>query len=102
MRRSEQTYKRCADRSLEGWIQREPEFAQGRLISILFGAFAVLALTLAAVGLFSVVSYTVAQRATSRTLNSCCPRCAPARCAAPGGAYPQEAAWELESSPVWH
>jgi predicted permease len=49
-------------RDLEGWIQREPEFARGRLISILFGAFAILALTLAAVGLYSVVSYTVAQR----------------------------------------
>jgi len=49
-------------RDLEGWIQREPEFARARLISILFGAFSVLALTLAAVGLYSVVSYTVAQR----------------------------------------
>ncbi|MGB9075978.1 MAG: FtsX-like permease family protein [Terracidiphilus sp.] len=49
-------------RDLEGWIQREPEFARGRLISMLFGAFAVLALILAAVGLYSVVSYTVVQR----------------------------------------
>ena len=49
-------------RDLEGWIQREPEFARGRLISFLFGAFAILALTLAAVGLYSVVSYTVVQR----------------------------------------
>jgi ABC-type antimicrobial peptide transport system permease subunit len=49
-------------RDLEGWIQREPEFQRGRLISMLFGAFAVLALTLAAVGLYSVVSYSVAQR----------------------------------------
>jgi predicted permease len=49
-------------RDLEGWIQREPEFARGRLISILFSAFAILALTLAAVGLYSVVSYTVVQR----------------------------------------
>jgi ABC-type antimicrobial peptide transport system permease subunit len=49
-------------RDLEGWIQREPEYARARLISMLFGAFSVLALTLAAVGLYSVVSYTVLQR----------------------------------------
>jgi putative ABC transport system permease protein len=49
-------------RDLEGWIQREPEYAKARLISILFGAFSILALTLAAVGLYSVVSYTVLQR----------------------------------------
>jgi predicted permease len=49
-------------RDLEGWIQREPEYASARLISMLFGAFSVLALTLAAVGLYSVVSYTVLQR----------------------------------------
>jgi ABC-type antimicrobial peptide transport system permease subunit len=49
-------------RDLEGWIQREPEYARGRLVSMLFGAFSVLALVLAAVGLYSVVSYTVLQR----------------------------------------
>jgi predicted permease len=49
-------------RDLEGWIEREPEFARARLISMLFGAFSILALTLAAVGLYSVVSYTVLQR----------------------------------------
>ncbi len=49
-------------RDLHGWIQNEPEFQRGRLISILFGAFSILGLTLAAVGLYSVVSYTVAQR----------------------------------------
>ena len=49
-------------RDLQGWIQREPEFQRGRLISMLFGAFAFLGLTLAAVGLYSVVSYTVLQR----------------------------------------
>lgn len=49
-------------RDLEGWIEHEPEFERGRLISILFGAFAFLGLALAAVGLYSVVSYTVLQR----------------------------------------
>ena len=49
-------------RDLEGWIRREPEFAVSRLISILFGAFSGLALVLAGVGLYSVVSYSVVQR----------------------------------------
>ena len=47
---------------LEEWIRREPEFAVSRLISILFGAFSGLALVLAGVGLYSVVSYSVVQR----------------------------------------
>jgi predicted permease len=47
---------------LETWIRHEPEWARGRLVSILFGAFSLLALALAAVGLYSVVSYSVAQR----------------------------------------
>ena len=47
---------------LEGWIRREPEFAISRLISILFGAFSGVALVLAGVGLYSVVSYSVVQR----------------------------------------
>ena len=49
-------------RDLEGWIEHEPEFANSRLVSILFAAFSGLALGLAAVGLYSVVSYSVAQR----------------------------------------
>jgi predicted permease len=49
-------------RDLEQWISREPEVARGRLVSWLFGAFALLALALAAVGLFSVVSYIAVQR----------------------------------------
>ncbi|HTB10384.1 MAG TPA: ABC transporter permease [Bryobacteraceae bacterium] len=47
---------------LEQWIQDEDEYAYGRLVAALFTGFSVLALVLAAIGLFSVVSYSVAQR----------------------------------------
>ncbi|HEX3435848.1 MAG TPA: ABC transporter permease [Pseudacidobacterium sp.] len=48
--------------NLETWIRNEPEWARGRLISALFAAFSIVALVLAAVGLYSVVSYSVVQR----------------------------------------
>jgi predicted permease len=47
---------------LEQWISGQPEVQQEHLVAWLFGSFAVLGLVLAAVGLYSVVSYTVAQR----------------------------------------
>jgi hypothetical protein len=47
---------------LESAIQQEPIWARGRLISALFSGFSMLALLLSAVGLYSVASYSVAQR----------------------------------------
>lgn len=49
-------------RDLEAWITGLQEYAQQRLVATLFGIFSVLALVLAAVGLYSVVSYGVATR----------------------------------------
>jgi putative ABC transport system permease protein len=49
-------------RDLDTWITGQSEYAQQRLVATLFGIFSVLALALAAVGLYSVVSYGVATR----------------------------------------
>ena len=55
----QQTYE---PEDLESWISDEPEWQQEHLAAWIFGVFALLAPALAAVGLSSVVSYTVAQR----------------------------------------
>ena len=47
---------------LEQWLSEEPEWAQEQTVAWIFGGFAVLSLALASVGLYSVVSYSVAQR----------------------------------------
>ena len=47
---------------LDHWISDQPEWQQGRLVAWLLATFAVLALCLAAVGLYSTVSYAVAER----------------------------------------
>src|SRR4029077_17193139 len=49
-------------RDLDGWITNQQEYGQQRLVATLFGLFSILALTLGAVGLYSVVAYGVATR----------------------------------------
>jgi len=47
---------------LEHWIQDQQEWEQEHLVAWLFGSFALLAMALAATGLYSVVSFSVEQR----------------------------------------
>jgi predicted permease len=56
----QQTFSEVAD--LDTWISDEQEWQQEHLAAWIFGVFGVLALALAAVGLYSVVSYSVVQR----------------------------------------
>jgi ABC-type antimicrobial peptide transport system permease subunit len=49
-------------RDLNEWITGQQDYAQQRLVATLFGVFSILALALAAVGLYSVVSYGVVTR----------------------------------------
>ena len=49
-------------RDLEQWITNRPEWAGARLATILLSGFSVLALALAAAGLYSVVSHAVVRR----------------------------------------
>ena len=48
--------------SMSGRIQQQPEWARAHLVAVLSGIFSALALVLAGVGLYSVVSYGVAVR----------------------------------------
>jgi predicted permease len=57
----QQTYSQVED--LDSWLSDEPEWQQEHLATWIFALFAGLALALAALGLYSVVSYTVLQRA---------------------------------------
>lgn len=56
----QQTIKEVRD--LHQWITTRPEWAQERFVAMLFAGFSIVGLLLAAVGLYSVVSYAVVQR----------------------------------------
>lgn len=49
-------------RDLQSWITSQSEYGEQRLVATLFGIFSLLGLALAALGLYSVVSYGVATR----------------------------------------
>src|SRR5262249_39852447 len=54
--------------SLEEWIEQEMDWQREHMVALLFGAFSAITLALAALGLYSVVSYTVAQRTSEFAL----------------------------------
>jgi ABC-type antimicrobial peptide transport system permease subunit len=54
--------------NLEEWIARGDDWQREHLVAILFGGFSVITLVLAGIGLYSVVSYTVAQRTSEFAL----------------------------------
>jgi predicted permease len=64
---SEQQIMRNAA-NLEEWITLQDDWQREHLVAVLFGAFSVVTLLLAGVGLYSVVSYSVAQRTSEFAL----------------------------------
>jgi ABC-type antimicrobial peptide transport system permease subunit len=53
---------------LEEWIIQQDDWQREHMVAILFGAFSAFTLLLAGLGLYSVVSYTVAQRTSEFAL----------------------------------
>jgi len=54
--------------NLEEWIAQQEDWQREHMVAILFGAFSLITLVLAGVGLYSVVSYSVAQRTSEFAL----------------------------------
>src|SRR5205807_5569441 len=54
--------------SLQDAIEQQDDWQREHMVAILFGAFAVITLLLAGIGLYSVVSYSVAQRTSEFAL----------------------------------